>query len=253
MMTSVERVMAITNLEAEPGYETISVRPEQWPSNGEIKFTDVSLRYYPEGPRALDNVNLNVAGRSKIGIVGRTGSGKSSIITALLRMPEAEGQITIDGVRLSELNVQDSRKRIAVLSQDPVVFSGTVRMNLDPLGKHSDADLWDALEAVQMKHLVEGLQGKLSHTLTNRGMNLSVGEKQLICLARVLLQGSKIVILDEPAAHIDPKTEQIIQETIRDRLVNSTVMTISHKLKAIEHCDKIVVMSGGQVMEEPDR
>lgn len=250
-MTSVERVMAIAKLEPEPGYQKVSARPEQWPTNGEIKFSGVSLTYYPEGPRVLDNVNLNIDGQSKIGIVGRTGAGKSSIGASLMRLPEAEGLITIDGVNLSDLNVQESRKCISVLSQDPVVFSGSIRRNLDPLGKHSDADLWDVLEAAQLKPLVESFQGKLSYRLTNKGMNLSVGERQLICLARVLLKGSKIVVLDEPAAHIDPKTAQIIQETIRKRLVNSTVITISHRLRAIEHCDKIVLLRDGQLVDEP--
>ena len=247
-MTSVERVMAITKLESEPGYQTETQRPEHWPTNGEISFTKVSLRYYPEGPRVLGDLNLNIDGQSKIGIVGRTGAGKSSIIAAILRMPEVQGQIAIDGVALNRLNVQESRKCISVLNQSHVVFSGSLRENLDPLGKHSDVELWDALEAVQLKPLVETLQGKLDYTLNYRGTNLSAGEKQLICLARVLLQESKIVILDEPTAHVDPKTEQIIHETVREKLKNSTVVTIAHRLKTIEDCDKIVELRDGQLI-----
>ncbi|KAL9955987.1 hypothetical protein ACROYT_G037398 [Oculina patagonica] len=178
LMTSVERVMAITQLESEPGYKTVTTQTELWPTNGEIQFTEVSLRYYPEGPRVLKNLNWNVNGQSKIGIVGRTGAGKSSIIAAILRMPEAEGKITIDGVELKHLNIQESRKCISVLNQSPVVFSGSLRKNLDPLGKQSDVELWEALEAVQLKQLVETFQGKLDYTLNSRGMNLSVGEKQ---------------------------------------------------------------------------
>lgn len=251
LMTSVERVMAISKINPEPGYKTASTITGQWPTNGQITFTGVSLRYYPEGAKVLDNLNLSIDGQSKTGIVGRTGSGKSSIIAALMRMPEAEGTITIDGVKLNDLNAQQSRRCISVLRQDPVVFSGTIRKNLDPLGKHSDAVLWAALEAVQLKQLVETLQGKLSYTLTNSGMNLSVGEKQLLCLARVMLQGSKIVILDEPTAHVDPRTEHIIQETIRDKLKNSTVIMISHRVKSIEHCDKIVALKDGHLIDEP--
>lgn len=251
LMTSVERVMAISKINPEPGYKTASTITGQWPTNGQITFTGVSLRYYPEGAKVLDNLNLSIDGQSKTGIVGRTGSGKSSIIAALMRMPEAEGTITIDGVKLNDLSVQQSRRCISVLRQDPVVFSGTIRKNLDPLGKHSDAVLWAALEAVQLKQLVETLQGKLSYTLTNSGMNLSVGEKQLLCLARVMLQGSKIVILDEPTAHVDPRTEHIIQETIRDKLKNSTVIMISHRVKSIEHCDKIVALKDGHLIDEP--
>ena len=247
-MTSVERVTTITKLESEPGYQTETQRPEHWPTNGEIAFTGVSLRYYPQGPRVFEDLSINIDGQSKIGIVGRTGAGKSSITAAILRMPEVEGKITIDGVELNNLNVQESRKYISVLSQSPIVFSGSLRMNLDPLEKHSDVELWDALETVQLKSLVETLQGKLDHTLNYKGMNLSAGENQLICLARVLLQESKIVILDEPTAHVDPKTEQIIHETIREKLKNSTVLTIAHRLKTIEDCDKIIELRDGQLI-----
>ena len=249
-MTSVERVMAITKLESEPGYQTEIQRPEHWPTNGEINFTGVALRYYPEGPIVLKNLNLNIERQSKIGVVGRTGAGKSSIIAAILRMPEATGKIIIDGVEVNNLNVQESRKCISVLNQSPVVLSGSLRKNLDSLGKHSDVELWDALEAVQLKPLVETLQGKLDYPLNYRGMNLSAGERQLICLSRVLLQESKIVILDEPTAHVDPKTERIIHETIREKLKNSTVITIAHRLKTIEDCDKIVELKDGQLINE---
>ncbi len=243
--------MAITQLESEPGYKTVTTRPEHWPTNGEIRFTGVSLRYYPEGPRVLKNLNLNIVGQSKIGVVGRTGAGKSSIIAAILRMPEAEGQITIDGVDLIKLNIQESRKCISVLNQCPIVFNGSLRKNLDQLEKHSDVELWEALEAVQLRQLVETFQGTLDYTLNSRGINLSVGEKQLICLARVLLQESKVVILDEPTAHVDPKTEQIIHKTIREKLKNSTVITIAHRLQTIEDCDKIVELRDGQMIKEP--
>jgi len=248
LMTSVERVIAVTQLEPEDGYKIEPRKSEQWPTIGEIQFNGVSLRYYPEGPRVLNDLNLTIAGQSKVGIVGRTGAGKSSIIAALKRMPKAEGSIVIDGVNLSDLNIQESRMCISVLSQDPVVFSGSIRENLDPLSLHCDVDLWDALEAVHLKNLVETFPGKLSHELTYKGMNLSVGEKQLLCLARVLLQGNKIVILDEPASHLDPRTEQIIQETIHERLANSTVITISHRPKAIEHCNKILFINDGQLV-----
>jgi len=251
-MTSVERVITVIKLESEPGYQTETQRPGHWPTKGDIDFNKVSLRYYPEGPRVLEDLNLNIDGQSKIGIVGRTGAGKSSITAAILRLPEVEGHITIDGVELKNLNIQESRKCISVLNQSPVVFSGSLRKNLDPLGKHSDVELWDTLETVQLKPMVETLQGKLDYTLDYRGMNLSAGEKQLICLARVLLQESKIVILDEPTAHVDPKTEQIIHETIREKLKTSTVITIAHRLKTIEDCDKIVELRDGQIVVEDE-
>ena len=185
--------------------------------------------------------------------MGRTGAGKSSITAAILGMPEVEGQITIDGKELNNLNIQESRRCISVLNQSPVVFSGSLRENLDPLGKHSDVELWDALETVQLKPLVETMQGKLDYTLNYKGMNLSAGEKQLICLARVLLQESKIVILDEPTAHVDPKTEQIIHQTIREKLKNSTVITIAHRLKTIEDYDKIVELTDGHIVVDDEQ
>jgi len=248
-MTSVERIMAYTKLDTESGYKIKTLPPENWPSAGHVSFRDVSLRYYPGGPTVLKNLSFEIQGKQKLGIVGRTGDGKSSIVAALLRMPEADGEIVIDGVSVKTIQLQESRKSVSVLSQSPVLLSGTLRKNLDPLEKHRDDELWNVLEEVKMKQLVENLEGQLNYELLERGENLSVGERQLICLARTLLQQNKIVILDEPTASVDPKTEQTIWTTVREKLKNSTVIIIAHRLNTVKDCDEILVMKEGQVAE----
>ena len=248
-MTSFERVKVYTNLDAEPGYKTESMPPINWPRHGHVSFTNVSLRYYPGGPQVLKDLTFNIKGRQNLGIVGRTGDGKSSIVAALLRMPEAEGGIIIDDVSVNSVQLQESRRCISVLSQSPVLFSGSLKTNLDPLNKHSDNELWNVLKEVKLNRLVEDLEGQLDFKLLERGENLSVGERQLICLARTLLQQSKIVILDEPTAHVDPNTERTIWATVKEKLKNSTIITITHRLNTVKDCDLILVLREGQVAE----
>ena len=249
LMTSVERVMAYANLDSEPGYSIERVPPTNWPHDGHVSFRNVVLRYYPGGPQVLKNLSFEIEGKTKLGIVGRTGDGKSSIVAALLRMPEAEGEIFIDDVCITSIQLQESRRCISVLSQSPVLFSGSIRKNLDPLEKHRDVELWNVLDEVKLTHLVESFEGKLDYELLERGENLSVGERQLICLARTLLKQSKIVILDEPTAHVDPYTEGTIWSTVHEKLKNSTVITIAHRLNTVRDCDLILVLREGQVAE----
>ena len=248
-MTSVERVMTYTKLNSESGYHVSQLFPELWPAEGNITFRDVSMTYYPGGPQVLKNINLNIKGGAKIGVAGRTGAGKSSFVAALMRMPDADGHIIIDNVRIKELNLQEARRYISVLGQSPVLFNGSLRKNLDVLGMFEEADLWRALEDVQLKEFVRSLGGQLDHELLENGANVSEGERQLLCLARVLLQQNKIVILDEPTAHVDPDTEQTIWNVVRDKLKNSTVITIAHRLNTIRDCDMVVVLQNGQVKE----
>ena len=248
-MTSVERVMTYTKLDPEPGYKVDKRPPEHWPSEGNITFQDVSLTYYPGGPQVLKKINLNIRGGAKIGVAGRTGAGKSSFVAALLRMPDADGEIMVDGVNITKINLQQARRCISVLGQSPVLFSGSIRKNLDLVEKFQDMDLWRVLEDVQLKDLVERLEGQLDHELLEHGANVSVGERQLICLARVLLQQNKIIVLDEPTAHVDPQTEQTIWSVVREKLKNSTVITIAHRLNTIRDCDKILAFKEGEVTE----
>ncbi|KAL9951147.1 hypothetical protein ACROYT_G043760 [Oculina patagonica] len=246
-MTSVERVMTYTKLDSEPGYKVERLPPENWPRTGTIVFQDVSLTYYSGGPRVLKEISLNIKGGAKIGVAGRTGAGKSSFVTALMRMPDADGEIMVDDIPIKDINLKEARRCISVLGQSPVLFSGSLRKNLDLVEQFQDADLWRALENVQLKELVEGLEGQLDHEMLEHGANVSVGERQLICLARVLLQQSKIIILDEPTAHVDPDTEQTIWKVVREKLSNSTVITIAHRLNTIRDCDMILVLKNGEV------
>ena len=247
LMTSVERTMTYTELESEPGYKVERNPLELWPHEGNIAFKDVFLRYYPGGPQSLKDITLNINGGAKVGIAGRTGAGKSSFVAALMRMPEADGDILIDNVCIRDINLQESRRAITILGQNPALFIGSVRQNLDLMEQFEDAELWRALEKVQLKSLVENLEGQLDHKLLEHGANLSVGERQLICLARVLLQQKNIVILDEPTAHVDPDTEQRIWNIVREELKSSTVITIAHRLYTIRDCDKILVLENGEV------
>ena len=247
LMTSVERAMTYTELESEPGYNVQRNPLELWPHEGNIAFKDVSLTYYPGGPQSLKDITLNINGGAKVGIAGRTGAGKSSFVAALTRMPEADGDILIDNVCIRDINLQESRRAITILGQNPALFIGTVRQNLDLMEQFEDAELWRALEKVQLKSLVENLEGQLNHKLLEYGANLSVGERQLICLARVLLQQKNIVILDEPTAHVDPDTEQTIWNIVREELKSSTVITIAHRLNTIIDSDKILVLKNGEV------
>jgi len=186
----------------------------------------------------------------KVGIVGRTGAGKSSILATIFRLPQStSGSIAIDDVVIENLNLVDSRNAVACIPQNPFLFKGTIRLNLDPSGNYSTQDLWDVLEQVQLKSLVLSFQQGLERVVSEEGNNFSVGERQLMCLARALLQEKKIIILDEPTANVDFKTDQLIQDTIRNRLREQTVIAIAHRLDTVLDYDKVVVVEEGKVVE----
>ena len=205
--------------------------------------------YYEGGPEVLQNITFEVKAKEKIGIVGRTGAGKSSLVAALMRMPEPRGSILMDGVNANKLNLQAWRQSISVIPQNPILFSGTLRRNIDPTQRFADAEIWQVLQDVHLKGLFERLENNLYHELAEGGKNFSVGERQLICLARALLQGNKIIVMDEATANVDFKTDQMIQEAIREKFDNRTVLTIAHRISTIMDYDRVLVLHGGRLIE----
>lgn len=249
---SVERInYYLKNLEKEgtPKESLIKIN-DNWPNNGKIQFKNVQMRYRKELPLILVNISFTVKPGEKIGIVGRTGSGKSSLTIALFRLVEiCDGIIKIDGVDISKIELEVLRTKFSVIPQDPVLFSGTIRSNLDPFNKYSDFEIWNALEKSQLKEKVKLMTGQLEASVEFGGNNFSVGERQLLCLTRALLSNSKILILDEATASVDPETEAVIQDTIRNEFVESTILTIAHRLQTVIKYDKILVMNNGRILE----
>ncbi|CAG7833091.1 unnamed protein product [Allacma fusca] len=224
--------------------------PKEWPTEGVVEFDHYQTRYREGLDLVLRNVTCRIESGEKIGIVGRTGAGKSSLTLGLFRIVEAAGgSIVIDGVNISKIGLHDIRGRLTIIPQDPVLFSGSLRVNLDPFGRYSDENIWQALELSHLKSFVKGLAAGLEHEISEGGDNLSVGQRQLVCLARALLRKTKILILDEATAAVDLETDDLIQATIRKEFADSTVITIAHRLNTIMDSTRVMVLDQGQIKE----
>uniref|UniRef100_A0A9J2Q188 Uncharacterized protein n=1 Tax=Ascaris lumbricoides TaxID=6252 RepID=A0A9J2Q188_ASCLU len=247
-MVSVERIMNYSELPSEPLTEG-TLPPSDWPTMGHLHFHNVSLRYEEDGDLVLRDIEADIKPKEKIGIVGRTGAGKSSLLRALFRLTEPEGSVLIDGLDTKKVVLQELRKRLSIIPQDPVLFIGSLRRNLDPFAEFSDDDLWSALEQVELKTAVSDLSSGLETHMQEGGANFSVGQRQLICLARALLRNAKIIVIDEATANVDPETDALIQRTIKARFVSSTVLTIAHRLNTIMDSDRVMVLENGRLIE----
>ncbi|XP_048522371.1 multidrug resistance-associated protein 1 isoform X2 [Dendroctonus ponderosae] len=250
-IVAVERIKEYAEVPQEAPWKlSHEIMPSSWPETGAVTFKDYSVRYRPGLDLVLHGVNFTVNGSEKVGIVGRTGAGKSSLTLSLFRIIEAaEGQIIIDGVNVALLGLHTLRSRLTIIPQDAVLFSGSLRMNLDPFDKHSDDEVWKSLELAHLKTFVQGLSSGLNHEISEGGDNLSVGQRQLVCLARALLRKTKVLILDEATAAVDLETDDLIQRTIRTEFKDCTVLTIAHRLNTIMDSDRVIVLDKGKVVE----
>ncbi|XP_070789628.1 ATP-binding cassette sub-family C member 8 isoform X3 [Pituophis catenifer annectens] len=249
---AVKRLNALIKTEAE-NYEGLlspAQIPQNWPDQGEIQIQNLSVRYDSTLKPVLKHVTAHISPGQKIGICGRTGSGKSSFSLALFRMVDAfEGRIIIDGIDIAKLPLQTLRSRLSIILQDPILFSGTIRFNLDPEKKCTDSTLWEALEIAQLKHVVKALPGGLDAIVTEGGENFSQGQRQLFCLARAFVRKTSILIMDEATASIDMATENILQKVVMTAFADRTVVIIAHRVHTILNADMIIVMKRGVILE----
>ncbi|XP_040438824.1 multidrug resistance-associated protein 1-like isoform X2 [Falco naumanni] len=247
---SIERICEFAKMDKEKPWIMSKRPPEGWPDRGIIEFVNYKAQYRKDLGLALDDVSFQTRSKEKVGIVGRTGAGKSTLTNCLFRVLEgSEGKIIIDGIDISTIGLHDLRGNLNIIPQDPILFSGTVQSNLDPLGKHSDLELWEVLELCDLKVFVQSLPKKLLHEISEGGENLSVGQRQLVCLARALLRKTKILVLDEATASVDMETDNLVQSTIKREFYNCTVLTVAHRLHTVMDSERVLVLDAGRILE----
>jgi ABC-type multidrug transport system fused ATPase/permease subunit len=231
---------------------------ESWPSGGNIILSNLRMRYRTETPLVLKGLNVSISGGERVGVVGRTGSGKSSLLLCLLRivepalgdqMSDYKPPITVDGVDVLRVGLRDLRSKLGIIPQNPVLFSGTIRSNIDPFDNYSDEQIWSALRRCGMAGAVEEMPEGLKAPVAEYGDNLSQGQRQLLCLGRALLKQCRVLLLDEATSSVDYETDREIQRTLREAFPGSTVLTIAHRVNTIVDSDKILVMSDGLAKE----
>lgn len=248
-IVSIERIKELQEIEQEAPWETEKM-DENWPKSGKIEFNSYSTRYSKDLPLVLKEIQIQIEDGERVGVIGRTGSGKSTLASAIFRLLEAsEGSLMIGDVDICKLGLHQLRRAIVVLPQEPIVFSGTLRFNLDPFGLHSDVELWQALDACQMRTFAQKDVKALDLVVKEGGRNLSMGQRQLLCLCRAILRKAKIVILDEATANVDALTDSVVQKAIRENFPSSTILAIAHRLETIAEMDRIMVLENGDVAE----
>ncbi|XP_010007785.1 PREDICTED: multidrug resistance-associated protein 1-like, partial [Nestor notabilis] len=247
---SIERICEYAKMDKEGPWITSERPPVGWPDRGIIEFVNYKAQYRKDLGLALKDVSFQTQSKEKVGIVGRTGAGKSTLTNCLFRVLEgSEGKIVIDGIDISTIGLHDLRGNLNIIPQDPILFSGTLQSNLDPLGKHSDLELWEVLELCHLKDFVQSLPKKLLHEISEGGENLSVGQRQLVCLARALLRRTKILVLDEATASVDMETDNLVQSTIKREFHNCTILTIAHRLHTVMDSERVLVLDTGRILE----
>ncbi|KAF1319129.1 Abc transporter c family member 5, partial [Globisporangium splendens] len=251
LMVSPERVMEYTTIPPEGSQKPLTIEPPtQWPRQGTITFDNVVFSYKEGAPAVLKGLSFDIKNNEKIGIVGRTGAGKSSLTMALFRINELDaGRILIDGEDISTMPLRSLRSKLSIIPQSPVLFKGTLRAYMDPFDEFTDAEIWSAFEKVEMKEQIGSLENQLSYELSENGENFSVGERQMLCMARALLTQTRIVVMDEATASIDHATEKKLQTMIDRDFKDATVLTIAHRLATVLDSDRIMVLSDGNVVE----
>jgi len=259
-MVAVERVKEFSDLPAE-GPEFVEPRPPtSWPSEGLIECEDLVIRYAPELPDVLHNLNFSVKPGERVGILGRTGSGKSTLALSFFRFVEATaGRIVIDGIDISKIGLTDLRSKITIIPQDPTILSGTLRSTLDVFDEYEDAEIYEALRRVHLipsedtpeddDEVNANVFRNLDSSVSEGGDNFSTGEKQLLCMARAILKRSRVLVMDEATASVDYATDELIGKTIRQEFSDSTILTIAHRLRTVIDYSRVMLLEDGRIVE----